>query len=113
MDTQVKESDWKLFRARLPIWQRAWMSKLEQGYIELLQNEEKSPEERFWELEKSIRRDKESSGVDATLSRSSMYPTLCQLLDEGVIGLGNLDGMSEELVDSLKSSLAIMRRAPR
>lgn len=98
----VKESDWRLFRTRLPLWQHAWTEKLEQGYIRLLEDEEKSPEERFWELEQRIRRDRLSPGVEAALSRSSMLQTLCQLLEEGVIAMEDLDGMSEELIGRIQ-----------
>ena len=102
MDTKVADSDWKLFRERLPIWQRAWIARLEEGYMGLLQDEERSPEERFWALEKRIRQDRKSPGVEATLSRSNMLPTLCQLLEEGVIAMDDLDGMSEELVGRIQ-----------
>ena len=33
---QVKESDWKLFRKRLPGWQEAYMNRLNQEYLMLL-----------------------------------------------------------------------------
>lgn len=105
--SNVKESDWRLFRTRLPLWQHAWLEKLEQGYIGLLEDKEKSPEERFWELEQRIRRDRLSPGIEATLSRSSMLQTLCQLLEEGVIAMEDLDGMSEELLDSVRRCFSV------
>lgn len=33
---EFNESDWKLFRTRLPIWQENHMEKLNQKYIALL-----------------------------------------------------------------------------
>ena len=33
---KVKEADWRLFRSRLPIWQEAYMERLNREYIALL-----------------------------------------------------------------------------
>lgn len=33
MNGSVKESDWKLFRKKLPEWQEAYMGKLNQEYL--------------------------------------------------------------------------------
>ena len=50
---QVKERDWKLFRQKLPLWQEAYMDKLNQEYIRILSGEGLASE-KFWELEKLI-----------------------------------------------------------
>ena len=33
---KIKEADWRLFRSRLPIWQEAYMERLNREYIALL-----------------------------------------------------------------------------
>ena len=33
---KIKEADWRLFRSRLPIWQEAYMERLNCEYIALL-----------------------------------------------------------------------------
>ena len=74
----VNESDWKLFRKRLPEWQ-----------------------ERCMELEKRLRKDKKRVGVVADVSRSEMYYNLLYLLDDKTITLEDLAGFSPDLRERL------------
>ncbi len=90
------ESDWKLFRQRLPQWQENHMKKLCDEYAAILTGEQRGSEA-FWEIEKRIRRDKERVGVIADMRRSLMYGHLWSLLEEGVITPDDLTGFSEEL----------------
>jgi len=98
---QVKEQDWKLFRKKLPLWQEAYMDKLNQEYIRILSGESLASE-KFWELEKRIRIDKKSVGVVADMRRSQMYSNLLSLLVNEIIGEDDLDGFSEELTETVK-----------
>ena len=98
---QVKEQDWKLFRQKLPLWQEAYMDRLNQEYIRLL-SKEGLASEKFWELEKRIRMDKKSVGVVADMRRSQMYSILLSLLVEKIIREDDLDGFSEELTETIK-----------
>ena len=98
---QVKEQDWKLFRRRLPLWQEAYMDKLNQEYIRLLSGEGNASD-KFWELEERIRRDKKSVGVVADMRRSQLYSNLLSLLLHEIIREEDLDGFSEELAEALK-----------
>lgn len=98
---QVKEQDWKLFCRKLPLWQEAYMDKLSQEYIRLLSGEGNASD-KFWELEKRIRRDKKSIGVVADMRRSQMYSNLVSLLLNEIILEEDLDGFSEELAEKLK-----------
>ena len=99
MQTQINESDWKLFRKNLPDWQEAYMERLNREYAALLAGSNKASD-KFWELEKRINSDKEHVGVVARMSRSNMYHNLLSLLDEGAITLDDLAGFSEDLRDS-------------
>ena len=98
---QVKEQDWKLYRKKLPIWQEAYMDKLNREYIRFL-SEEGLASDKFWELEKRIREDKRSVGVVADMRRSQMYSNLLSLLANEIIREDDLDGFSEELSETVK-----------
>lgn len=97
----VNEQDWKLFRAKLPGWQEAYITKLNQEYIQILSHEG-SAADAFWELEKRIRRDKNRVGVIAEMRRSMMWSNLIDLLRDKVITLDDLDGFSDDLVEKLR-----------
>ena len=96
---KVKEADWRLFRSRLPIWQEAYMERLNREYIALLSGTG-SASEKFWELERRMREDKRRGGVVMRMSRNDMELNLLSLSD-GVISIAELDGFSEELREKL------------
>ena len=96
----VKEADWRLFKSRLPIWQEAYMERLNREYIALLSGTG-SASEKFWELERRMREDKRRGGVVMRMSRGNMDLNLLSLLSDGVISIAELDGFSEELREKL------------
>ena len=98
----VNEKDWKLFRRLLPIWQEAYMGKLVEEYIELLNREEQASS-KFWALEKRIRKDKRCPEVLITdVRRSNMEMLILELLSSGVIYPGDLNDFSPELNSRLQ-----------
>lgn len=94
------ESDWKLFRKRVPVWQERYMGRLIEEYRSIMESEESSSE-KFWTLEKRIRQDKKSPGVIVDMRRSTMRLELMQILFQGVIQPSDLEGFSQELRDGL------------
>ncbi len=96
MQAQVSESDWKLFRKKLPDWQEAYMERLTQEYAALLAGSGRASE-KFWELEKRINSEKNHVGVVAEMRRSVMYQNIFSLLNEGAITLDDLQDFSEDL----------------
>ncbi len=72
MQIPINESDWKLFRQKLPDWQEAYIDRLNREYVSLLAGAG-TASDKFWELEKRINSDKHRTGVDARMSRSNMY----------------------------------------
>ncbi|MBP3869833.1 MAG: multidrug transporter [Faecalicoccus sp.] len=96
----VLEKDWKLFRKRIVGWQQAYIEKLCKEYVELLQSD-KLPEERFWELDKRMRKDKRKSSVSIDMRRSTMEYELCNLLNEGAITYDDLEGFSDALQERI------------
>lgn len=96
MIPQINESDWKLFRQKMPVWQERHMESLVREYAVLLSGSGKASD-KFWALEKRIREDQQHVGVVARMSRSNMYTNLFALLQDGVITLNDLDGFSDDL----------------
>lgn len=98
---EITNHDWKLFRQRLPQWQEAYMDRLNQQYLELLSGPG-NPADKFWALEKLIRQDKRSPGVQLELSRANMLHALIGLLQDGAITPDDLEGFSQDLQDALR-----------
>lgn len=65
------------------------MEKLNSEYVALLTGPGKASA-KFWGLEKRILQDKDSVGVVAHMSRSSMYHDILSLLNDGVITIKEL-----------------------
>lgn len=95
------EHDWKLFKSRIADWQERYIDKLNHEYVELLSNED-LPSEKFWALEKRIRNDKRDAGVMIEMRRSGLIDNLIALYLEGAISDEDLDGFSENLVNTIK-----------
>ena len=95
------EGDWKLFRARIADWQEGYIARLNEEYIAIL-SREGSAAENFWEVERRIRSDKRDAGVAVEMRRSVLVQNMDRLLAEGAITFDDLDGFSEELVESLR-----------
>ena len=94
------ESDWKLFRKRVPVWQERYMGRLIEEYRSIMESEKLSSE-KFWALEKRIRQDKKSPGVIVDMRRGTMQLELMHMLFQGVIQPSDLEGFSQELRDGL------------
>lgn len=93
----VAESDWKLFKKMLPQWQERYMERLIDQYIEIL-NGSGEASDRFWALEKRVKRDKLCSGVIVNdLRRSTMHYEIANLLSDNAITLDDLDGFTEDI----------------
>lgn len=105
---QVNESDWKLFRSRLPGWQERRMESLLQEYARLLSSPG-AASNKFWELKRRIREDQQHVGVVARMSRSAMYRNLLALLRDEVITADDLEGFSDDLRERLSFVLREMQ----
>ena len=99
---EVTKRDWKLFREKLPDWQEAYMEKLVKEYMELLAGEGLASD-KFWELEKRIKKDKKDPGVILEMSKSNMLFDLYALLRDGAITMEDLEEFSDNVRESVKS----------
>ena len=95
------ESDWKLFRKRLPEWQMRHMQSLLDEYAAIIAADA-NPSTKFWKLEERLKKDVRHVGVRAEMSRSRMVINLMCLLHEKAITMSDLDGFSDELKMSLR-----------
>ena len=94
----IKKSDWKLFRERLPGWQEKYMERLVDDYAHYLQSDEKAST-KFWEMEKRIKQDKRKPGVLLSLEKKNVDFDLMRLMKDGAIEEKDLEGFSLELID--------------
>ena len=102
MSDTFNEKDWKLFRKKVVDWQENYIENLNGEYIDLLSGDGYASD-KFWELDKRIKRDKKKAGVLITdMSRSNMMFIILQLLNEKVITLGDLTDFSDGLKEHLE-----------
>ena len=99
---EIKKMDWKLFRERISDWQERYMEKLVEEYAELLASDADASE-KFWSLDKRLREDKKHPGVQMNLNKGQLDVDLVRLVKEGVVEYEDLDGFSDELVESVKT----------
>ncbi len=96
-----KESDWKLFRKLIPVWQERYITKLNKEYIGIL-IQDKNASTIFWELNDRIKKDRNSPGVIIEMSKSLLVENLISLIKHNVITLDELNDFSEETKESIQ-----------
>lgn len=101
---EISKSDWKLFGERVPEWQERYMERLAKQYIELLSSPGLASDH-FWELEKRIKQDKKSSGVQLEMRKSEAIWDIAIFVRQNIIQLNELDGFSDELISAVKMVL--------
>lgn len=94
---EISKNDWKLFREKLAGWQENYMDQLNKEYIALLSSENKKASEKFWELEKRIKKDKKHPGVIMEMSRSQAISNIVYLIRLDVITYEDLAEFSDDL----------------
>ncbi len=101
---QYTNHDWTLFKSKIPLWQEAYMERLNREYMDILCGEDKASE-KFWALEKRIREDRRSVGVCVEMRRSMLLINLLSLLNEGVIVPDDLNDFSDEMKSTIERFL--------
>ena len=91
-----EESDWKLFRKKLPDWQERHMQKLLIDYSSIIASPGLASD-KFWKLEKRLRKDVKHTGVSADMRRSTMHLNIVCLLSEGAITIDDLEDFSDDM----------------
>lgn len=95
------KSDWKLFRDRIRDWQESYIEKLNHQYIDLL-NGDGLASDKFWGLNRRIREDRKSLGVQMEPRKPDLPYTLVNLLHEKIITEDDLKQFSNVLQDAVK-----------
>ena len=93
---ELSKRDWTLFREKLSGWQEAYMGRLLQEYAALISGDGNASE-RFWALDKQMREDKRSPGVQVMMRKGDMVYILADLLRDGVVESADLNDFSGEL----------------
>lgn len=101
LEERFTKKDWALFRDKIVDWQETYMDKLNQEYIKIL-SEEGNPSEKFWKLEKRIKKDRKKTGVQLEMSRSKLIENILSLLNEGAIQLEDLEEFSDGLKETIR-----------
>lgn len=102
---EISKRDWKLFQERVPKWQERYMEQLIKEYIALLSTSENASD-RFWELEKRIKKDKKHPGVLLHMSKSDVMWDIVAFVRYKVILFDDLEGFSEELLEGVRLILS-------
>ena len=98
---EISATDWKLFRERLPIWQESYMEKLCLKYMDMLQSSA-SASDKFWNLEKRIKRDMQNPAVDLQIRKSTVLRDIAQMINTRAITFDDLSGFSDDFIQAVK-----------
>lgn len=97
----ISKSDWKKYQEKIGDWQERYMERLVKEYIVYLSSDCPASE-KFWELEKRIKRDKKNPGVLIELRKSDAIYDLLHLIRYKVITMDDLKDFSVELQEDIK-----------
>ena len=78
------------------------MERLNKEYIALLSADDKNASDKFWELEKRIKKDKKHLGVIMEMSKSEAIWNIVDLIRLGVITYDDLSDFSDDLKQAVK-----------
>jgi hypothetical protein len=103
MNDKPLESDWKIFRARVPEWRERYLARRTREIASLLTDESKTPTERFREAEQRIGEEAKLLGdlLDGH-SRSKMFWVLFAMHRQSFIGDADLEEFSAELRERIR-----------
>lgn len=103
----ISKSDWKLFRMKLADWQEKYMERLVKEYVSTLTDETRLASDKFWELEKRIKTDRQHPGVIMEMSKSDAIWDIMSLIRLKVITYDDLSDFSDELQQEVKRLLGM------
>lgn len=102
---EISKSDWKLYREKIIGWQENYMTQLNKEYIDLLSANDKSESDKFRELEKRIKNDRQHPGVIIEMRKSNALFDIARLIGLGVITYDDLVDFSNDLQQAVKMYL--------
>lgn len=78
------------------------MERLVKDYVKFLNNKNQAASDKFWELEKRIKKDKKHLGVMMQLQKSEMVWDIVYLIKMKVISYDDLTEFSDDLKQEVK-----------
>ena len=105
----ISKQDWKLFREKLAGWQENYMERLNKEYIKLLSAKGRNASDKFWELEKRIKKDKKHPGVILQMDKSEAIWDIVALINLGVIKFDDLTDFSDDLKQEVQRIMDLRR----
>ncbi len=99
------ESDWKVFREKIVVWQENYIAKTNEKIIKVLSDQNLVASDRFWKAEKMIAREKKKTSVVAEMTRSKMVYNILSMIKEKSITIEDLTDFSEDFQEHIKSIL--------
>ena len=105
----ISKKDWKLFREKLSDWQEKYIEGLIKEYVNYLNDDTKHASEKFWGLEKRIKKDRHHQGVIMEMSKSEGIWDIVCLIRLNVITYDDLSDFSDELRQEVKRILEMSR----
>lgn len=103
---EISKKDWKLYREKISGWQENYMEHLTKEYIKLLSKENVNASDKFWELEKRIKKDRSHPGVLIEIRKSNAIFDMVDLIRPKVITFDDLSDFSDELQETVKMILS-------
>lgn len=97
---EVSKKDWKLFREKIGDWQESYMERLVEEYTQLLEGPERASE-KFWKLEKRIKKDRKNPGVIIELDKGNMIYDVVYMIHLGVITYEDLAEFSDDFKEAV------------
>lgn len=110
---KTRESDWKVYRKRVPDWRERYLDRKNQEIVELLTDREGTPTERFWKTLKKMKEEKHTL-VECfdPHSRSRMLISLFLMHRHGIIDDADLNEFSTELQEWIRTSISSLDCMP-
>lgn len=105
----ISKRDWMLFQEKLPVWQEKYMECLIKDYVDFLNDNTKKASDRFWQLKKRIKKDKQNPGVTLNMYKGETIWNIINLLRCGAIEATDLLDFSDELKQEVERILEMRR----
>lgn len=106
---EISKVDWKLFQVKIVDWQEKYMEKLCAQYVKLLSDKNKDASDKFWMLDKRIKRDKKNPGVLIKMSKQNCIIDICSLIKNKIITMEDLTEFSDDLRNNVKYILEVSK----
>ncbi len=104
--TEISKHDWKVYCKKLAQWQERYIEVLIEEYGKIINDGTQLASDKFWQLEKRIRKDRKHPGVVIEVRRSDAILNIVYFYRAGMISEADLEGFSEDLQDIVHSLCA-------